>query len=317
MVKIFETKIFSKDDLKEAASLICSGELVAFPTETVYGLGADALNGFAVRKIFEAKNRPQDNPLIVHVCSVEQVESLCFLNDDARRLMSEFWPGPLAIILKKKSVVPIEVTAGLNTVALRMPNHGVALDFIRLANTPIAAPSANISGRPSSTSFKHVFEDLNGRVSGIIKDEESVIGLESSVVDLTSDPPLLLRPGGVNFEDLKSVLPSLELYKGESVITKSPGMKYKHYSPRAKIILFEASAKNKVSGYLEKLRRDGFRVEVLNIDNTLSWSHNLFSKFRDLDELKVDYILINSVSEAGIGLAIMNRVRKAAFEIVK
>lgn len=311
-----ETKIFEKDDLEDAARLIRSGELVVFPTETVYGLGADALNSSAVKKIFVAKNRPQDNPLIVHVCDIAQVEMLAHVCDDAKLLMDKFWPGPLTLILSKKDCVSFDVTAGLDTVAIRMPSNDVALKLIELARTPIAAPSANISGRPSATNFEHVFVDLNGRVSGIIKHEESLIGVESSVVDLTSKPYLLLRPGGVSLEDIQKVLPDVRLFRKEEISNKSPGMKYKHYSPRAKIFLFEDSAKDKISEFESDLKSKGFNVKVLHLSNSVECSHSLFDDFRRYDKRGVDYILINAISEKGIGLAIMNRVRKAAYKII-
>ena len=307
------TKIFSEDELKFAVDLIRRGEIVAFPTETVYGLGADALNPIALKKIFEAKNRPQDNPLIVHVSSISQVEELSFVSDRARLVMDRFWPGPVAIILNKKSHVNDIVSAGLSTIAVRMPSNSVALDFISACNTPLAAPSANISGRPSSTSFEHVFNDLNGRVSGIIKSDESFIGVESSVIDLTVNPPVLLRPGGVSFEALKKVLPNLSLIN-KGVKNKSPGMKYKHYAPKAKIILFEGSVN--LFDKKRELESQGFKVVVFELFNSLVCSRNLFNDFRKFDKEKVDFVLIKSISEEGIGLAIMNRVRKAAFKIV-
>ncbi len=312
-----ETKIFEKDQLEDAAKLIRSGELVVFPTETVYGLGADALNDSAVKKIFIAKNRPQDNPLIVHVSAASQVDVLAHVTYDAKLLMKKFWPGPLTIILNKKDVVSSDVSAGLDTVAVRMPSNDIALKLIEFSNTPIAAPSANISGRPSATNFEHVVRDLNGRVAGIIKHEESLIGVESSVVDLTSKPYLLLRPGGVSLEDIQKVLPEVRLFRKEEISNKSPGMKYRHYSPRAKIFLFEGSAKDKLSEFESELKDKGFNVEVLQLTNSVSCSHNLFDSLRRCDDRGVDYILIRSISEEGIGLAIMNRVRKAAYKIIK
>ena len=198
-----KTRIFGAKQVKLAAALIAKGELVAFPTETVYGLGADALNPEAVKKIFVAKGRPSDNPLIVHVTGIEDAKKLAFVTEKAEKLMKKFWPGPLTIVLKKRQIVPKEVTAGLATVAVRMPKNRIALELIRLSKKPIAAPSANLSGKPSTTSFGHVFDDLNGKVAGIIKSADSEIGLESTVIDLASKTPLLLRPGAVTFEQLK------------------------------------------------------------------------------------------------------------------
>lgn len=317
MNNVIKTKIFTKKNLKEAAELIRQGKTVAFPTETVYGLGADATNAEALKKIFKAKRRPQDNPLIVHVSSIEQAEKIGKITEKSRKLMKKFWPGPLTIIFKKKKDVPKEVTAGLLTVAIRMPNHSVALELIKLSKTPIAAPSANISGRPSSTSFKHVFKDLNNRVSGIVKHQESKIGIESTVIDLTVNPPVLLRPGGVSFEKLKKILPNIILHDFKKTTNISPGMKYKHYSPKAKIILFEKTAEKKLTDYKIKLEKKGYKVCILKINNNYNCSSKLFGEFRNYDEQKTDYILINAVSETGIGLAIMNRARKAAHKIIK
>ena len=311
-----KTKIFNKNNIEKAAELIAKGEIVAFPTETVYGLGANALDAEAVKKIFKAKKRPQDNPLIVHVTGMEEVEKLGHITDDALKLTNAFWPGPLAIILKKKDVIPNEVTANLDTAAFRMPNHEVALKLIKLSNKPIAAPSANISGRPSSTNFEHVYEDLNGRVAGIIKHDKSEIGIESSVVDLTTKPPTLLRPGGVSLEQLKEIIPSIKFYNGGAT-NKSPGMKYKHYSPKAKIVLFEMSSENNIEEFREEVEKKGLKVKILKLENTKNCSHELFDQFRELDKKKTNFILIKAIPEEGLGLAIMNRVRKAATIIKK
>ncbi|MFP4568174.1 MAG: L-threonylcarbamoyladenylate synthase [Candidatus Woesearchaeota archaeon] len=316
MSNYINTKIFTKENIHDAAKLIQEGEVVAFPTETVYGLGASATNKLAISKIFSAKQRPQDNPLIVHVSNTAQVDVLSHINENAKTLISKFWPGPLTIILPKKDIVPYSVTGGLETVAIRMPNHKLALEFITLSDVPIAAPSANISGRPSSTSFEHVYEDLNGRISGIIKGDTPSIGLESSVVDLTTNPPLLLRPGGISFEELKQTIPEIKLHKGSADTVKSPGMKYKHYSPRAKVILFEENSGKKIQEYASKLNEDGKIVQIIKLENNINCAQNLFKLFRDADLKGIEYILIKAINEEHIGLAIMNRVRKAASKII-
>ncbi|MBS3123264.1 threonylcarbamoyl-AMP synthase [Candidatus Woesearchaeota archaeon] len=311
------TKVFTSKQLKKAAQLIKCGELVAFPTETVYGLGANALDPKAVKKIFKAKGRPSDNPLIVHISKEEQLHEIAVVTNKTKKLIQKFWPGPLTIVLKKKKIIPPEVTGGLDTVAIRMPKNKIALAIINLASVPIAAPSANISGKPSGTSFKHVFEDFNGKIAGIIRSVNSEIGVESTVVDLTSKVPVLLRPGGVSFEKLKQSLPNLTLISNKTtVVVKSPGMKYKHYSPNAKIILFEKSATAKIESYRTKYEKYNKKVKIINPKNKQNFSKKLFNLFRQCDKEKIDLILISSVEEKGIGLAIMNRIRKAASKIV-
>ncbi len=310
------TKIFTSKQLKKAAQLIKNGELVAFPTETVYGLGANALEPKAVKKIFKAKGRPADNPLIVHISKEEQLHELAFTTPKTKKLIQKFWPGPLTIVLKKKKIIPKEVTGGLDTVAVRMPKDKIALKFIELAGVPIAAPSANISGKPSGTSFAHVFEDFNGTIAGIIKSYSCEIGLESTVIDLTTKTPVLLRPGGVSFERLKKVLPDLILASNKRIReVKSPGVKYKHYSPNAKIILFEKNAINKMEHHRIKYEKHNKKVKIISPEKTKKFSKKLFNMFRQCDKEKVDIILISPVDEKGIGLAIMNRIRKAASKI--
>lgn len=311
------TKIFTSRQLKEVAQLIKKGELVAFPTETVYGLGANALEPKAVKKIFRAKGRPSDNPLIVHIAKKEQLYEIAFVKPEAIKIIRKFWPGPLTIILKSKKIIPKEVTGGLDTIAARMPKNKIALKLIELAGVPIAAPSANISGKPSGTSFKHVLDDFNGKIAGIIKSKRCEIGLESTVIDLTTKTPILLRPGGFNFEELKAALPNLILIPNKRTKrTKSPGMKYKHYSPNAKIILFEKCAINKMESYRIKYEKLNKKARTINPKKTKKFAKELFNMFRQYDKEKADVILISSMDENGIGLAIMNRIRKAALKIV-
>ncbi len=307
------TKIFNNKKINEAAELIKKGEVVAFPTETVYGLGADALNPKAVKKIFEAKGRPSDNPLIIHIADKKEIYFLAKnIPKNAFKLIEKFWPGPLTIILKKSEVVPYETTGGLDSVAIRMPNNKTALKLITLSKTPISAPSANISGKPSGTNFKHVLSDFNGKISGIIKSNDSQIGLESSVIDLTTNPPILLRPGGLSLEKLKKVCPNIisKPNKNHLSVSKSPGMKYRHYSPNARIILFEKGSEYKIKEYQIKFKDK--KTKVINPNKIKDFAKKLFKILRKCDEDKVDIIFINSVKEIGIGLAVMNRLRKAA-----
>jgi L-threonylcarbamoyladenylate synthase len=319
--KFMDTIIFNSDQLKQAGELIKRGELVAFPTETVYGLGANALDPEAIKKIFIAKGRPSDNPLIVHIVRIEQLYQIADVKlseeELVKKLIQEFWPGPLAIILNKNKSIPKEVTGNLETVAVRMPNNRLALDLINYAGVPIAAPSANISGKPSGTSFEHVFDDFNGKVAGIIRSVDSEIGLESTVVDLTVKPNLLLRPGGVSFESLKKIMPDLEIANPDSEKPKSPGMKYKHYSPDAKIILFERSAKNKISDFEEKFRKENKKFLLVDPEKINDFHKEMFKIFRDCDKKGIEYILISAVDELGIGLALMNRLRKTAYKIIR
>jgi len=317
-----KTKIFSIKQIKEAAEIIRKGELIAFPTETVYGLGANALDPEAVKKIFLAKGRPSDNPLIIHIAKKEQLSEIAKMKPSKKKLaekvIQRFWPGPLTIILEKTEKIPFKVTGGLNTVAVRMPKNEIALKLINYSKVPIAAPSANLSGKPSGTCLEDVFEDFNGKISGIIKSKSCEIGLESTVVDLTGEKPILLRPGGISFEKLKKVFPNLKIYSCRRIKkAKSPGMRYKHYSPNAKIILFEKSAHHKIPIYERKYKDRNKKVKVILSKKTKNFSKNLFKLFRQCDKENVDYILISSVNEKGIGLALMNRIRKATFKIIK
>lgn len=332
------------EELKLAAEMIRRGELVAFPTETVYGLGADGLNPVAVRKIFKAKGRPQDNPLILHIAEVKVLDMIADnIQDKALKIMSAFWPGPLTLIFNKKPSVPDEVTAGLSTVAVRMPSHPVAVKLIKAAGIPIAAPSANLSGRPSPTTAEHVVRDLSGKIAVIIDGGSTEVGLESTVLDITCDPPTILRPGGVTYEELIDVVgdvridPALE--NEENFVPKSPGQKYTHYSPKASVIVVEGPVKRQVNQILKliKLKADsGLKPGVLATDQTKEFyngvdvislgdrdmpytiSARLFSALREMDDRGVDVILAEGIEEKGIGLAVMNRLRKAAgYNIIK
>lgn len=318
--------------IRGAAKKIKDGDLVAFPTETVYGLGADAFNSQAVAKIFEAKNRPLDDPLIVHISQREDLFKLIKdIPDIVSELTDEFWLGPLTLVLKKSEIVPDIVTAGLDTVAIRMPANEIALSLIRESQTPIAAPSANLFGRPSSTDSQHVLDDLNGRIDLIIDGGKSEVGVESTVLDLTQSPPSILRPGGVSIERLKEIIGGVKIYKQDKIL--SPGMYPRHYSPKAKVILVEGNGEVQVEkvrnlasrfdlqdcclGIMAKEENKdkygGFNVKSLGPgDDLATCAANLFSVLREFDKEDVDVIIAESVKEEGIGLAIMNRLRKAS-----
>ena len=324
--------------IEEAGKVIRNGGTVAFPTETVYGLGANALDDEAVRKIFIAKGRPQDNPLI-HVSTKEISELVKDVPEVAQKIIDKFWPGPLTVILEKKDIIPNVTSANLNTIGIRMPNSEIALKLIELAERPIAAPSANISGRPSPTEVERCVEDLNGRVDYIIGGESSDIGVESTIVDCTVNPPLVLRPGGITLEMLKEINPEIELDKAlkskpnDDFKPKAPGMKYKHYAPNAHLKIIKGKNEKTieiineiVENYIEKgndiailttnenlNKFNNGKVISLGSENDLKEiAKNLFEALRKCDDLGVQYILCQGFEENGVGLAIMNRLNKAA-----
>lgn len=338
IIKIDENNI-DKNLIGEAVRIIKNGGLVAFPTETVYGLGANGLDEEAVKKIFIAKGRPQDNPLILHVYSTDQVEDLVEeIPAVAKLCMDKFWPGPLTIILKKSPKVPDIISAGLDTVAIRMPENKIALEIIRLSNTPIAAPSANTSGKPSPTSARHVIEDLMGRIDMIVDGGDTGIGLESTVLDLSTDIPMILRPGGVTKEDLSKTIPNISIdssiiKEDEKLIPKSPGQKYRHYAPKAEMFVFSGQVDSIVEAIIvntEKYTKEGKRVGIICTDETKDFykegviismgsrknketiARNLFNTLRTFDHLDVDIILAEGVDLSNLGIAIMNRMMKAA-----
>lgn len=328
----------SISQIRQAAKIIKSGGVVAFPTETVYGLGANALDSKSVRKIFAAKGRPSDNPLIVHISDIAEVGILAdSIPNMAYDLMERFWPGPLTLVLKKSKIVPKIVTGGLDTVAIRMPKNKIAQGLIREADVPIAAPSANVAGRPSPTTAKHVKEDLSGKISLIIDGGPTKIGIESTVVDLSKKTPMLLRPGSVTLEQLREIVGAVRIHpiifgKKTKTIHRSPGMKYRHYSPNAKIILVEgANANQKISQLLRQYKKQGMRVGILSMkknhiksdltrfvgSNPNMIAANLFKSFREFDEKKIDIILAQGISQKGLGLGIMNRLGKAAYKKIR
>lgn len=332
-----KTRILSttENDIAEAAEIIQQGGLVAFPTETVYGLGADALNADAVAKVYEAKGRPSDNPMIVHIARASDIGQLTpMLSEDIVSLIDNFWPGPLTMVLKKKAGVPDRTTGGLDTVAVRMPDSEAALGLIREADCPIAAPSANISGRPSPTRASDVIADMDGRIDAVIQGDDCRVGIESTVLDMTGDTPVILRPGIITAEDIEAVLKKEVKYdeallrdkQGEDgdIKPKAPGMKYKHYAPKADMVVIEGQ-RDKVKAEIERLKllneRLGSKVGVILFEEKafVEAAHDFFAKLRDLDNEDVDLILAGALSDFdGVGFAVMNRMLKSAgYNIVK
>lgn len=339
-----ETKIWKADknvdnlmsypQIQQAAELLKKDEVIAFPTETVYGLGANAKSDRAVKKIFEAKGRPSDNPLIIHVSKPQDVELYAEeVPEKAKILMETFWPGPLTIILKKKEgELSTLATANLKTVGIRMPKNEIALALIEQSGLPIAAPSANLSGKPSPTKFEHVYTDMAGKIAGIVDGGETGVGVESTVLDCTEEIPVILRPGGVTKEELEKVIGEVRLDPAlieETEKPKSPGMKYKHYAPKAPMYIVQGSQAF-LQQMVDKFQQEGNRVGVLTTDeakdfyradvilscgtrtNLETIAHNLYDALRTFDETAVDVILSEAFPNTGIGSAIMNRMMKAA-----
>lgn len=332
------TRIFgtTTEEIKQAAEIIKDGGLVAFPTETVYGLGADALNAEAVGKVYAAKGRPSDNPMIVHISSKDDVLKLTpKITEDMQKLMDAFWPGPLTMVVPALDVIPKVTTGGLDTVGIRMPSEPAAAELISASETPIAAPSANLSGKPSPTSYKHVADDLDGRIDGIIAGGDCEAGIESTVVDMTEDVPSVLRPGIITAKQLSEVLgkqvgidPALLekpdifnngglLETGADFKPKSPGMKYKHYAPKAEMVIYQGDPeKVKLAMAEEKVKRNSFgqKVEIIVFDDEHpeDAAHDFFARLRACDKAGVDVILAAALREDGIGFAVMNRMFKSA-----
>lgn len=334
---------FNPDSLTQAAELIRTNQTVIFPTETVYGLGANALSDEAVAKIFIAKGRPQDNPLIIHVSSVEMMNQLIDkpLDNKSKALIQAFWPGALTLVLKHSNVVPNSVCANLETVGIRMPDHPIALKLIECAGVPIAAPSANLSGKPSPTEAEHVLNDMMGRVDMIITASKSRIGLESTVLDMSSDQPTLLRPGGVTVSQIESIIGPIKIDDSIHKTVdkpKSPGMKYTHYAPNAKLSIYRGSSQNMISAIQKQVKSahlNGLKTAVITCDENqneysdsliLSLGSNkkpdelashLFDCLRECDKQNVELIFAEAFSEDELGLALMNRLKKAAgFNII-
>ena len=330
--------------INAAAKIIKDGGLVAFPTETVYGLGANGLDGRAVSRIFEAKGRPVDNPLILHIANKKDIVHLVQIVPlVAQVLIDAFWPGPLTLVLPKKNIIPAEVTAGLDTVAVRMPRHQVALALIRQAGVPIAAPSANRAGYTSPTSGQHVLDDLEGRIEAILDSGPTGLGLESTVLDVSGPIPEILRPGSITKEEIEELVGPILLDPGLSSATqtpKAPGLKYQHYAPRAKVTLINGVSENvlqKVTELLEEHARSGLQVGVLLTDETWEKADKnstpiraayagrigsrrelskiarlIYNEIRKCDKVGVDIILTETYEEVGLGSALMNRLLKSA-----
>lgn len=328
--------------MARAAAVIQSGGLVAFPTETVYGLGANGLDPDAVARIFVAKDRPQDNPLILHLSDPKQVYELAEeVPELAQRLIDEFWPGPLTLVLKRSESISDLVTGGLDTVALRMPSHPIALALVAAAGAPLAAPSANLSGKPSPTSASHVMRDLKGRIEMVLDGGSTTIGLESTVLDLTTEPPTLLRPGGIGLEDLQGVLGKVREHESlggkgkEVVVATAPGMKYMHYSPEAKVVLVTGKQKAVWAKMLELVRgwkSADKKVGAMTLSaeglagvdihkyaglDAQAVARNMFRIFREFNQEQVDVILVEGIEGHGLGRAVMNRLRKASYQVIE
>ena len=339
-IYIKDTEHVRDEELLEAAEIIRRGGLVAFPTETVYGLGGNALDEDAAKKIYAAKGRPSDNPLIAHVSCPEEVEPLVeYMPEAGKKLMEAFWPGPLTMIFPKSSRVPYGTTGGLETVAVRMPSDPVANRLIALAGVPIAAPSANTSGRPSPTTADHVWQDMNGRIDMIIDGGPVGIGVESTIVDVSGDVPTLLRPGAITMEMLRETVgrveidPAIQAPPSADLRPKAPGMKYRHYAPHADLQLIEGETDKVVetiNALVQEKLAEGKKVGVICTDETRdrfplgevrsvgarakqeTIAHNLFAVLREFDDLDVDCIYSESFSKDHLGQAIMNRLTKAA-----
>ncbi|WP_010236203.1 L-threonylcarbamoyladenylate synthase [Clostridium arbusti] len=344
-VKVLDSNNLDKDILAEVGQVIKDKGLVAFPTETVYGLGANALEEEAVIKIFLAKGRPQDNPLIVHIADLNEIEPLVKnIPEVAKKLMEKFWPGPMTLILEKTSLIPAVTSAGLESIGIRMPKSIIARAIIKAAGVPIAAPSANISGRPSPTDIERCVEDLNGKIEYIVGGEVSEVGLESTIIDCTVIPPCVLRPGGITLEMLKEI--DEDIYIDEAIMKKpeknfkpkAPGMKYRHYAPKAPVKIVNGELQKtvaKINEMVQNYRDEGKKVGIMATDETKekyedvmvislgsrdnlnSIGKNLFETLRTFDDNDVDVILSEAFEEKGFGIAIMNRLKKSAgFNII-
>lgn len=312
-----------EEKIAKAADIIKKGGLVAFATETVYGLGADALNPEAIRKLFEAKQRPPDNPLIIHVARHEQVYGLVEANEVAEKLIKKFFPGPIALIMNKKDIIPEKTSAGLEKVAIRMPDNKVALKLIEMSS-PLAAPSANLTGRSSPNTAGHVLEDLDGKIEAIIDSGETRTGIESTVVDTTVEPVEILRPGPITPEMIERVV-------GEVVLGEAASGKYAHYTPRAELmvvsgnkekvedkisqLVFESHERDQKVGVISVEEMDTEADHFVSVGDDESSAKKIFSTIRDYDKKEVDIIVVEGVEEKGMGYAVMNRLRKAASKI--
>lgn len=337
LIKEIDINKPDQDLISLFANMLADGKTVIFPTETVYGLGANALDEDAATKIYQAKGRPSDNPLLVHVADKEDVYDLVEnIDDRAKLLMDKFWPGPLTIVFKKKAIIPDRTSGGLDTVAIRMPSDQVARDLIRQAGVPIAAPSANISGRPSPTKPEHIIRDMDGRVDGILVGGPCDYGVESTIIDLSEDLAMVLRPGSITLEMLGEVLGRVDLdpslkNKDDNIRAKAPGMKYKHYSPQAQVYIIKADDlegfAERVDSLCEDNAKKGLKIGVMTMNydqhsyqakvfdlggSDTEVAKNLFDSLISLDRESIDIAYVPYFEERGIGVAIMNRLKKAA-----
>lgn len=331
---------FKGEELEEACHILKDGGLVAFPTETVYGLGGDALNPLAASKIYSAKGRPSDNPLIVHIACIDSLYDIAEVTEDGLKLAKAFWPGPLTLVFKKKEIVPPQTTGGLDTVAVRMPCHAVARELIKRSGVYIAAPSANLSGRPSPTQAKHVIEDLDGRIDIIIDGGSPDIGIESTIVDASGSKAVILRPGYITKDMLKDVLcdvstdPAIEgIVPQKDIVAKAPGMKYRHYAPKGQLLIVEGSpdrVARKINSLVSEKDTEGYKTAVIATDETKdkykcniiksigtrksenSIAASLYNILREMDYMEVQYIYSESFGAGILGGAVMNRMLKAA-----
>lgn len=303
----------------EAAEFIRRGGLVAFPTETVYGLGANVFDENAVAKIFAAKGRPNDNPLIAHVGDLAQIKLLVSeVTPPARKFIAAFFPAPLTLVLPKAPDVPLAATARLETIGVRMPKNDLAQEFLEMCGMPVVAPSANLSGRPSPTTWQAVREDLDGRIDCILQGAMTEVGVESTVVDCTADVPLVLRAGAVTLEDLQRIVPATKIYKiEEGEKPKSPGLRHRHYSPRARVVLIDEESEIhnlKPNAFIGLSEPDGDFDLIKICVSAEDYAHELFNFFRECDRANIKIIHCQTVAEEGIGLALMDRMRRAAEE---
>lgn len=325
-----------KEGIEQAARILKSGGIVAIPTETVYGLAASAYDEDAVKKVFRAKGRPQDNPLIVHIADIEDLKTVARdIPDSAYKAAERFWPGPFTMILKRADKIPAGVSAGLDTVAVRMPSDKTAREIIKLS-VPLAAPSANTSGKPSPTAAQYVIDDLDGKIDGVVMSGDCEVGVESTVITLVTNPPRLLRPGAVTLEELKEIFPDIavdgavlaEPKKGEKV--SSPGMKYKHYAPKTETYLVEGDSErfaelvnSKENAAAVCFSEEESRITVPKLcygtaNDEATLAHSVFSVLRKADALEVNAIYVHAPSKSGVGLAVYNRlIRAAAFKVIK
>lgn len=322
-----------KRSIEHAASIIRKGGLVAFPTETVYGLGADAMNENAVRRIFEAKARPADNPVIVHIGDRGMLARLVSEVDErAQQLIDKFWPGPLTLVFKRRPEVAPSVSAGLSTVAVRMPKNKIALALVRSAGTPIAAPSANLSGRPSPTEARHVLDDLDGRIDLILDGGPTSIGIESTVLDVTTTRPVLLRTGWITEKKLNSLVGEIDHPVSDEQLRRSPGTRHKHYSPRARVVLVERGNSALIEPACRKYLPEGpvgfightsVNIEdksfgLIRIDESAEhYCHSIYAALRELDKKDPKVIVVEGIDDTGEGAAVMDRLRRAASEILE